>query len=339
MQPFSDRREAFAARLEGAAAILPAAPVALRNGDSEYEYRQDSDFYYLTGFGEPEAVLVIAPAHPTEHYVLFVRPRDRAQEIWTGRRAGVEGAVSTYGFDAAYPIAELDQRLPGYLAGASTLYYGLGADERFDRRVLGALDAARTNARRGGRAPHTLVEPGTLLHEMRVIKRPEELELMRKAAAATRTGFDAGMRITRPGLWEYQLEAAIEAGYRAEGAVQVAYTSIVAGGDNATILHYSENVAMLRDGDLVLVDSGSEYGLYATDVTRTWPVNGRFSAEQRAVYEIVLAAQRAGIREVYAGNRYDAFHDAAVRVLVDGLIDIGLLEGPAEPALESGSYR
>jgi len=336
---FRERRDEFARRLNDGVAIIPAAVHARRSADSEYAYRQDSDFHYLTGFGEPEAVLVLAPNRTTERAVLFVRPRDRTQEIWTGKRAGVEGAVAAYGADAAYPIDELDKRLPQYLVGASAIYYGLGRDERFDRRVLEALAAARTTVRRAGRAPHAFIEPGTILHEMRVIKRPEELALMRRAAAITGAGFDAGMRATRPGLGEYELQAAIEHRYRVEGSSDVAYTSIVAGGDNATILHYNTNDQQLRDGDLVLVDSGCEYETYASDVTRTWPVNGRFSAEQRAIYDIVLAAQNAGIKRVRAGTSYEAFHDAAVGVLIDGLIGIGLLEGSADEALETGSYK
>jgi Xaa-Pro aminopeptidase len=336
---FRERREEFSRKLADGVAIVPAAVHARRNADSEYAYRQDSDFHYLTGFGEPEAVLVLAPNHATERTVLFVRPHDRTQEIWTGRRAGVEGAVAAYGADAAYPIDELDKRLPQYLVGASAIYYGLGRDERFDRRVFEALAAARTSVRRAGRAPHTFVEPGTILHEMRVIKRPEELALMRRAAAITGAGFDAGMRATRPGLWEYELQAAIEHRYRVEGAFHLAYTSIVAGGDNATILHYNTNDQRLHDGDLVLVDSGSEYETYASDVTRTWPVNGHFSAEQRAIYDIVLAAQKAGIARVRAGTSYEAFHDAAVRVLIEGLIGLGLLEGSVDESLETGSYK
>lgn len=339
MDVYRGRRDEFARQLSDGVAIVPAAVHAQRSADSEYAYRQDSDFHYLTGFGEPEAVLVLAPNHASERTVLFVRPRDRTQEIWTGRRAGVEGAVAAYGADAAYPIDELDKRLPEYLVGAATIYYALGRDERFDRRVLAALAAARTSVRRAGRAPHAFVEPGTILHEMRVVKRPEELALMRRAAAITGAGFDAGMRITRPGLWEYELQAAIEHRFRTEGSSSVAYTSIVAGGDNATILHYNTNDRQLADGDLVLVDAGSEYRTYASDVTRTWPVNGRFSAEQRAIYDIVLAAQKAGIERVRAGTAYEAFHDAAVRVLIEGLLDVGLLAETVDQALESGSYR
>ncbi len=339
MDVFRKRREAFARGLVDGVAIIPAAVHARRNADSEYEYRQDSDFHYLTGFDEPEAVLVIAPARSGERMVLFVRPKNRTQEMWSGRRAGVEGAVATYGADAAYPIDELDTRLPDYLVGASTIYYELGRDDRFDRRVHDALATARTNVRRAGRAPHAFNSPGTVLHELRVLKAPEEIASMRRAGTITGAGFDSGMRMTRPGIWEYELQAAIEHRYRVEGALRLAYTSIVAGGDNATILHYNSNDRQLRDHELVLVDSGCEYETYASDVTRTWPVNGRFSPEQRAIYEIVLAAQKAGIERVRAGTPYDAFHDAAVRVLVEGLIDLRVLEGTVDEALETESYK
>ncbi len=339
MKEFRDRRAAFARKIAGGVAVVPAAPHALRNADGEYEYRQDSDLYYLSGFREAESVLVLAPHHETEKAVLFVRPHDRLQEIWTGRRAGVEGAVADYGFDAAYPIAELDERLPDYLIGADTIYYELGRDERFDRRMLAALAAARTKTRRVGRAPHAFVEPGTIVHEMRLRKSPGEIELMRRGAEATRVGFDAGMRATRPGMWEYELEALIEQHYRMAGSAHDAYPSIVAGGANATILHYNTNRDQLRDGDLVLVDSGAEYELYATDVTRTWPVNGRFSAEQRAIYDVVLAAQKAGIEQVRPGKPYDAFHEAALRVLIEGLIDLRLLEGSLDEIVEKETYK
>jgi Xaa-Pro aminopeptidase len=337
--PFSERRAEFARRIGDAAAIVPAAAHALRNSDSEYEYRQNSDFYYLTGLKEPEAVLVLAPQRESERAVMFIRPHDRLQEIWNGRRAGVEGAVSVYGIEAAYPIDEIDKRLPDYLVGTSTLYYGLGNDDRFDRRVLDAVASARRRVRRGGRAPVSFVEPGTILHEMRLRKSPDEIGLMRRAASISRSGHETGMRVTRPGLWEYELEAEIEQRYRMGGALDVAYPSIVAGGENATTLHYNTNRDCLRDGQLVLVDSGCEYEMYASDVTRTWPVNGRFTPEQRAIYDVVLAAQKEGIAQVRPGRSFDAFHEAALRVLVEGLVELRLLDGTVDEALEKQSYK
>lgn len=339
MTPFSERRAEFVRRIGDAVAIIPAAAHLLRNNDSEYEYRQNSDFYYLTGLKEPEAVLVLAPRRESERAVMFIRPRDRLQEIWSGRRAGVEGAVDVYGVDAAYPVEEIDKRLPDYLVGAPALYYALGNDDRFDRRVLDGVATARRRVRRGGCAPSSFVEPGTILHEMRLRKSPEEIALMRRAGSISRSGHEAGMRVTRPGLWEYELEAEIEQRYRMGGALDVAYPSIVAGGVNATTLHYNTNREQLRDGELVLVDSGCEYEMYASDVTRTWPVNGRFSAEQRAIYDIVLAAQKAGIAHVRPGRPFDAFHEAALRVLVEGLVELRLLERTVDEALEKESYK
>jgi Xaa-Pro aminopeptidase len=339
MSIYAERRDDVAQRIGAAVAIVPAARHAVRNADTEYEYRQNSDFHYLTGFGEPEAVLVIAPHHAAERDVLFVRPRDRLKEIWTGKRAGVEGALGEYGMHAAYPIEELQQRLADYLSGVSTVYYGIGTDEAMDRTVLAAAQEARRRARRGGAAPASFVEPGTILHEMRLRKSPEELALMRRAAAASLAGHEAGMRATRPGLFEHELESIIEYGYRRAGALDVAYNSIVAGGSNATILHYDTNRAILRDGDLVLVDSGAEVELYASDVTRTWPVSGRFSAEQRAIYEIVLRAQLAAIEQVRPGRSFNAYHESAIRVLAEGLLDVGLLAGSVDEALESGKVQ
>ena len=338
MNVYAARREAVARALGDAVAVIPSAPHATRNADTEYEFRQHSDFYYLTGLNEPEAVLVIAPHKSGERDALFLRPRDRMAEIWTGKRVGVEGAVDEFGMNVAYPIEELAAKLPDYLEGARTLHYSLGANEPLDRIVMDAVKQARYRVRRGGKAPLAYVEPGTIVHEMRLHKSPEEVEIMRRAAAATRAGHEAGMRATRPGLWEYELEAIIEYNYRLAGAQDVAYPSIVAGGANATILHYNTNRDRLSDGDLVLIDSGAELDVYACDVTRTWPVNGRFSAEQRALYEIVLAAQKAGIEQVRPGRSYNAYHEAAVRVLTEGLIDVGLLAGSVDELIENKKF-
>jgi Xaa-Pro aminopeptidase len=338
MNPYAARRAAFLEKLGNAVAIIPAARHATRNADTEYEYRQNSDFFYLTGFSEPEAVLVLAP-HRDEKATLFLRPRDRIAEIWNGKRAGIEGAVAEYGMDAAYPIAELGSKLSETLVGASSLYYGIGNDEEMDRSIVAAVKAARHAVRRGGKAPLSYVEPGTLVHEMRLHKGPEELDAMRRAARASLAGFTAGMRATRPGMMEFELEALMEFEYRRAGAQDVAYPSIVAGGVNATILHYNTNRGELRDGDLVLVDSGAEFDVYASDVTRTWPINGKFSPEQKAVYEIVLAAQKAGIDQVRPGRPFSAYHDAAVRVLTQGLVDIGLLSGSIDGLIEEKKYE
>ncbi len=335
---YTGRRATFSAALVDGVAIIPAACERVRNGDTEYEFRQDSDFLYLTGFDEPDAVLVLAPHHERDRSVLFLRPRDRTQEIWTGRRLGAQAAPEALGVDVAYSIDELDERLPHYLNGASKLYYDLGRDEAFDRRILEALQNVRRHTRRKGRAPEEFVNPGTVLHEMRLYKDPNEIETMRRAAAVTALGHRAGMAGTRPGLFEYEIEALIEYTYFSNGAQAVAYPSIVAGGENATILHYDSNRERLREGDLVLVDSGSEVDAYASDVTRTWPINGRFSPEQRAIYEIVLAAQGAGIAAVKPGARCRDFHEACVRVVTEGLIDIGLLSGSVDENIETQRY-
>lgn len=335
MEPYRRRRRAVCASLGAAVAVLPSAIHALRNADTEYEYRQNSDFFYLTGFEEPESVLVLSPHQAGKEATIYLRSRDRTQEIWTGRRLGVEAAPEMLSVDQAFPIDEFDRRLADHLTGVNTLYYAFGRDEAFDRRVHAAVAEARRRARRGGTAPEVFIEPSTLLHEMRLYKDETEIAVMRRAAAIAKAGHEAGMRATRPGMHEYELETIIEHRYRSLGAQDVAYPSIVASGENACILHYNTNRDVLRDGDLVLVDSGCELDNYASDVTRTWPVNGRFSAEQRALYEIVLRAQEAAIAQVRAGNPFDAYHRTALRVLAEGLIDIGLLSGSVDSCIES----
>jgi Xaa-Pro aminopeptidase len=339
MSLYAERRAAVMNALAGGGvAVIPAATTIYRNADTEFSFRQNSDFYYLTGFDEPDAVLVLAPHAARERTTLFVRPRDREREIWTGRRAGVEGALERFGADAAYPIEEFDTRLADALVGAASVYAPIGEDDRFDRRVFAAVREARYRVRRGGTAPRAYVDPGTIVHELRLFKTPAELEIMRRAAAATAAGFSVGMRATRPGLPEARLQSIMEHEYRLQGAQTIAYPSIVAGGDNALILHYNTNDSVLRGGELVLVDSGSEVDKYASDVTRTWPVNGRFSAEQRAIYEIVLAAQKAAIACVAPGRAFNEYHDAAVRVIASGLRDLGLVSGSIDQIIEEKSY-
>lgn len=339
MNEYIERRRVFSERLGGGIAIIPAARQLLRNADTEYEFRQNSDFFYLTGFPEPDAVLVLVPQAERHKSILFVRPRDRDAEIWTGRRIGVEGAVQAYAADQAYVIDELPTRLPALLVGSTNAYYDFGNDDALDRIVLASVREARTRVRRGGRAPNQFTAPSTILHEMRLFKSANELATMRRAAAITAAGFDAGMRATRSGLTEYELESIIENVYKHRGAQDVAYPTIVAGGVNATVLHYNTNREALRDGDLVLVDSGSEVDNYASDVTRTWPVNGSFTSEQRALYEIVYLAQREAIEHVRAGKNFRDYHTAAVRVITEGLVDLGLLSGSVDSLIESGRFR
>jgi Xaa-Pro aminopeptidase len=339
MQPYVQRRERLAEAIAGGVAVIPSAKTVSRNSDTSYAFRQDSDFYYLTGFDEPDAVLVLSPEHPDHRSVLFLRQRDRDREIWDGARLGVERACDALGVDAAYPIAEFAERLPEYLVGSTMLHYAPGRDAAMDAIVYGAIDGAHGRTRQKGRVPRTLADPGIALHEMRLMKSEGEIATMRRAAAITRKGFEAGMRATRPGLYEYEIEAIVEAEYHRNGAQYVAYESIVGTGDNATTLHYVTNRDRLESGSLLLVDSGCELDYYATDVTRTWPVGGRFTPEQRSIYELVLAAQEAAIAQVRPGVRRDQFHDAAIRTITEGLIDLGLLSGSLDENIEEKHYR
>ncbi|HTX58658.1 MAG TPA: aminopeptidase P N-terminal domain-containing protein [Verrucomicrobiae bacterium] len=334
---FDERRRRALEAFAGGVAVIPSARMLLRSGDTEHAYRQHSDLYYLCGFEEPDAVLVLAPHH--EHRsVLFLRKRDRTQELWNGERLGVERAIERLGVDAAYPIDELAERLPEYLSGASTLHYAVSSDEAFDRRIFAALESARARTRRKGRAPEAIVDPGSVLHQMRLLKDAAEIEAMRRAADVTRDGHLAAMHATKPGIYEYEIKAMLEYAYARAGG-QPAYQSIVASGDNATVLHYVRARDRLETGTLLLVDSACELDYYATDVTRTWPVDGRFSAEQRAIYEIVLAAQEAAIGAVRPGTPRTAFHDAALRTIVEGLLDLGLLRGSVDENVESEGYK
>jgi len=339
MEPYDQRRERLAETIAGGVAVIPSAKTILRNNDTPFAFRQDSDFYYLTGFDEPDAALVVSPEHPDHKTVLFLRPHDREHEIWDGARLGVERACEALGVDAAYPIAELAERLPEYLIGASVVHYTTGRDPVLDRVVHEALGAAHSRTRQKGLVPRTFADPGIVVHQMRLVKSDRELALVRRAADITRLGFVAGMRATRPGAYEYEIEAIMETEYHRNGAQHVAYESIVGSGDNATTLHYVRNRDRLEPGSLLLVDSGCELDYYATDVTRTWPVDGRFLPEQRAIYELVLAAQEAAIAQVRPGVRRNAFHDAAVRTVTEGLIELGLLSGSLDENVEEKRYR
>jgi Xaa-Pro aminopeptidase len=337
--PYAQRRARAIAGFPEGVAIVPAAHLVTRNNDSTFEFRQNSDFFYLTGFDEPDAVLVLSCGENGPRSTLFLHRRDRTTEIWNGKRVGVENACDRLGVDEAFAIDEIDERLPALLAGAKTLYYEQGLDEAMDRRVQRALGAARGLVRRKGIAPHGILDAGIVLHGLRAIKTDAEIATMRRAAEITRRGHEAAMRATRPGVFEYEIEAVLEYEYHRGGAQSTAYDSIVAGGDNAMTLHYSTNRERLEAGALLLVDSACELDLYATDVTRTWPVSGRFSPEQRAIYEIVLAAQRAACACVAPGRSQRDFHEAAVRTIVEGLIDVGLLRGSFDENVENERYR
>jgi Xaa-Pro aminopeptidase len=336
---FEARRKKFMEAIGAGVAVFPSAPVRNRSNDVDFEYRQESDFHYLTGFDEPESVAVLTSLHPEHRFVLFVRPRDKEKEIWNGRRAGPEGAMKRYGADAAYTIDRLDEVLPTYLENAPRLVYRIGHDNDFDTRVSGWLNKVRGAVRRGVSAPGEIVDPAGVLHEMRLIKGPEDLELLRKACAISAQAHIEAMRACRPGMNECELEAVVEYVFRKSGSPAPGYPSIVGAGANATILHYTENDQVVHDGDLVLIDAGCEYGHYNADITRTFPANGTFTRPQRAIYDIVLRAQLAAIDEVHPGAPFTAYHERAVRVLVEGLVDLGLLDGPADEAIANESFK
>ncbi len=319
-------------------AIVPAAPVRHRNNDVEYPYRQDSDFQYLTGFGEPESVAVLIPGREPAEYILFVRDRDPLRETWDGRRAGPEGAVAQFGADDAFPISDIDEILPGLLENREKVYYAMGSHPEFDQRVVAWLQGLRTQARNGRHAPLEMVALDHVLHDMRLYKSRAELQLMRTAGQIAADAHVRAMRHCRPGGQEYGIVAELLHEFRRHNA-DTSYQPIVGGGANSCILHYRENDMPLVDGDLLLVDAGCEYSFYASDITRTYPVNGTFTPAQREVYDIVLAAQLAAIAQVRPGNHWNAPHDAAVEVITRGLLGIGLLKGKLPQLIKDGAYR
>ncbi len=337
---FARRRVEFLSRIgPDSVAVLAAAPVRPRSRDVTYPYRQDSDFYYLTGFPESEAVAVFVPGRKKGEFVLFCREYDPQKALWEGRHAGLKGARKQYGADEAHSIEDLDEIMPDLLADRQRLHCGLGRDGEFDRRLLGWIDEVKKRSRAGVRAPEELVDFDRVLHEMRLIKGPEELSAMRRAAEISAIAHKRAMQACRPGMYEYQIEAEIVHEFMRQGARSPAYPSIVAGGDNACVLHYTDNDARLKDGDLILIDAGAEYDYYAADITRTFPVNGRFSPPQRALYELVLEAQLAAIDKVRPGNHWNEPHEAAVRVLTKGLIRLGLLEGRLSRLIKKEAYK
>jgi Xaa-Pro aminopeptidase len=332
------RRERLLARLREGVAVIATAPERVRNRDTHHPYRFDSHFYYLTGFTEPEAVLVLV-AGPQPRHVLFCRDRDPERELWEGRRHGPERARARFAFDEAHPIEELDARMPELLADAPVLHCPLGESGGWNERVSGWLAAVRSRARSGVRAPEVLAEVRGPIDEMRRVKEAGEIATMRRAAAISGRAHRRAMHAARPGRHEYEVEAELLHEFRRSGAQAPAYPSIVAAGGNACVLHYVENDAPLRAGELLLVDAGCELDGYASDITRTFPIDGRFTGEQRALYECVLAAQAAAIDAVAPGASWQAPHEAAIAVLARGFVDLGLLEGPVERVLESGDYR
>ncbi len=339
-ETFARRRAAFfdamAVASSSAVAVLPSAPVFVRNNDVDHEYRQDSDFFYLTGFDEPESVLVLDAED--RKVTLFVRPRDRDREVWDGPRAGVDGAKAL-GADASFVVAELDEKLPNLLQNRRRVYYRLGGSRRFDDRLLGAIDKVRARQRLGVTAPTEVVDPGAVLHEMRLRKSPVEIETMRTAARITREAHELAMNRTRPGMHEYEVEALLLDTFRRHGSERPAYGSIVGSGPNACVLHYRKNDRRIDTGELLLIDAGCEYGYYASDVTRTFPVGRAFSREQQAIYELVLHAQVEGIAATRPGATLDEIHKLSVDIITRGLVRLGLLSGEVQTLIDSEAYK
>ena len=332
------RRQLMRMAGDDAILVLPAAPERIRSRDTHYPYRQDSDLWYLTGFPEPEAVLVLVPGRSHGETILFCRERDPDREGWDGPRFGPEGAVERFGLDDAYPIEDLDEILPGMLEGRSRVYYHFGRDTEFDLKLIGWLNRVRAQVRTGAQPPHEFLELGHLLDELRLFKTPAELKLMQRAADISVLAHQAAMRMASPGVREYELQAEVERVFRMHDAVP-AYGSIVGAGANACVLHYVANTAQSREGDLVLLDAGAEYRSYAADITRTFPVGGRFSKEQRALHDLVNDAQSAALEQARPGVPYEAGHEAAVQALTEGLLRLGLLKGSLEKNIAGGQYR
>jgi len=336
---FAERRQRVRDAMgPGAVAILLGAPLVTRSRDTDYPFRQDSDFAYLTGFDHPNAVAVLRSDGGPE-YTLYVEPRDRGAETWTGYRPGVEGARGDYAADEAHPNDAFPKHLPDLMRQAKRLYHVLGRDPAVDAKITEAIESLRLRSRQGCEPTEAIVDPRGILHEMRLFKEPAELDVMRRAADITREAHEAAARLARGAVHEYELQAVIEYTFRRRGARGAAYTTIVGGGRNATILHYIANDQKLRDDELVLIDAGCELEGYASDVTRTYPIGGRFSGPGRAIYEVVLAAQQAGLEACRPGSTLPAIHDAAVRKIVEGLVDLGLLSGGVEDLIANEAHR
>jgi Xaa-Pro aminopeptidase len=341
VKSFADRRHSLAWQMQEGVAIIPTAAERVRNRDAHYPYRFDSYFYYLTGFGEPEAVLVIVagPVDGVSKHILFCREKNVEREIWDGYRYGPEAAREAFGFDEAYPISTLDEWLPKLIAEQPAIYYSLGHDAAWDKRVVGWINEIRQQVRSGLTPPEDIRDIRRLLDEMRLFKSPEELQVMQQAARISADAHRLAMKKTRAGMKEYEVEAELLREFRRHGAQAPAYAPIVAGGANACVLHYVENKDRLNEGELLLIDAGCELDGYASDITRTFPVNGKFSAAQKDLYELVLYAQAAAIAEVRPGNSWDAPHNAAIAILSQGFIEYGLCRGSLEEVVEKEGYK
>lgn len=344
LQPYHARRQQLIAQMQalgGGVAILPTAPEAMRNSDADYPYRHDSHFYYLTGFPEPDAWVILIAGNDTtaSQSILFCREKHEEREIWDGYRYGPAKAAEVFGFDAAYTVERLDTELPRLLANQPALFYALGSSRKLDHNLQRWLDEVRKQSRAGITTPTRTYDVLHLINEMRLFKDAHEIDLMRRAANISTQAHQRAMRATQPGKFEYEIEAELLYEFKRQGSQFPAYGSIVATGANACVLHYRSNNAQLKAGDLLLVDAGCELDSYASDITRTFPVNGKFSAAQRTLYELVLAAQTAAIAVTKPGNRFVDPHQAAVKILAQGLLDVGLLKGSLDSVLENGSYK
>ena len=337
---YARRRKALMEQMEpNSIAILPAAAVAIRNRDVEHVYRQDSDFQYLSGFPEPEAVVVLIPGREYGEYVLFCRERNPARELWDGLRAGQEGAIRDFGADDAFPINDIDDILPGLIEGRDRVYSAMGSNPEFDRHLMDWINVIRSKAHLGAQPPKEFVALDHLLHDMRLYKSAAEVKVMREAAQISARAHVRAMQASRAGLHEFSLEAELDYEFRKGGAKMPAYGSIVASGRNACILHYQENDAVLKDGDLVLIDAGCEIDCYASDITRTFPVSGRFSPEQKAIYELVLKSQEAAFAAIGPGKHWNQAHEATVHVITAGLVELGLLQGDVGELIVNEAFK
>ncbi|MCL1474066.1 aminopeptidase P N-terminal domain-containing protein [Argonema antarcticum] len=336
---YRQRREQLMAKIGNSTAIFRSATTAVMHNDVEYNFRQDSDFFYLTGFNEPEAVVVLAPHHSEHRFVLFVQPKDPEKETWTGYRVGVEAAKELYGADEAYSIAELNEKLPKYLEKADRIYYHLGRDEKFNNTILKHWRGLIATYGKRGTGPIAIEDSNFVLHPMRLVKSQAELELMRKAINISVEAHNHAREFTQPGRYEYEIQAEIEHIFRLRGGVGPAYPSIVASGANACVLHYIENDRQMQDNELLLIDAGCCYGYYNGDITRTFPVGGKFTPEQKTIYDLVLSAQLQALAQVQPGNSWNLIHDTAVRVLVEGMLDLGILQGNIDELIKEEKYK
>ncbi|MBL09710.1 MAG: Xaa-Pro aminopeptidase [Acidiferrobacteraceae bacterium] len=339
MSLFQKRRDELMQLMEDGIAIFPTAPEIIRNGDVHFIFRPDSDFYYLTHFPEPQAVAVLVPGQPNGKFILFCRQRDYEKETWHGVRSGLEGAVKTYGADDAFPIEDISDILPGMLENKKRIYCNMGRYPDFDNQLIGWLKASENISQSSSETFGKLVDIGHILHEMRLIKTKDEIKLMSRAAEISASAHRRAMQTCQPNMYEYEIESELEYVFRKEGARSTAYPSIIAGGANACVLHYTDNNTRLNDGELLLIDAGAEIDCYASDITRTFPINGRFTNDQLQLYDIVLSAQEAAIAQVHPGNTWNQPHEAAINVISQGLIDLGLLIGPLDQVIEEQQYR